>query len=68
VRRTVIRVTRLNRRPFVVNSELIKFLEETPDTVITLINNEKIVVSESIDDILDRVVEYGRRLRAFAVE
>ncbi len=64
----MIRVTRLNRRPFVVNCELIKFVEETPDTVVTLVTGEKIVVSESMDEIIERVVEYGRRLRAFRME
>ena len=64
----MIRVTRLNKRPFVMNCELIKFIEETPDTVVTLVNNEKIVVTESTDDIVDRVIEYGRRLRAFSME
>ena len=61
----MIRLTRLNKRPFVVNCELIKFVEETPDTVITLLSNEKIVVSESTDEVVDRVIEYGRRLRVF---
>ncbi len=48
-----------------MNCELIKFIEETPDTVITLINNEKIVVSEPMDEIIDRAIAYGRRLRVF---
>ena len=61
----MIRVTRLNKQPFVMNCELIKFIEETPDTVITLLSNEKIVVSESSEQIVERVVEYGRRLRIF---
>ena len=64
----MIRLTRLNKRPFVVNCELIKFVEETPDTVITLLSNEKIVVSESTDEVVDRVIEYGRRLRVFRTE
>jgi len=64
----MIRVTRLNNQPFVVNCELIKFIEETPDTVLTLITGEKIVVSESMDEIIERVIEYGRRLRAFRRE
>ena len=64
----VIQLTRLNGRQFLLNSELIKFLEETPDTVVTLVNNERIVVTETADDIVDRVVEYGRRLRVFACD
>ncbi len=64
----MIQLTRLNGRQFLLNSELIKFLEETPDTVVTLVNNERIVVTETADDIVDRVVEYGRRLRVFALD
>ena len=64
----MIRLTRLNKQPFVVNCELIKFIEETPDTVVTLINNEKIVVSEPAEKIIDRVIEFGRRMRIFRTE
>ncbi|MHC4605415.1 MAG: flagellar FlbD family protein [Planctomycetota bacterium] len=61
----MIKVTRLNGKEFVVNAELIQFLEETPDTVITLINHEKIVVKEPVDDVIRRVVEYSRNIRGF---
>lgn len=60
----MIKVTRLNNREFVVNAELIQFLEETPDTVITLVNHEKIVVKESVDEVVRRIIDYGRSLRA----
>jgi flagellar protein FlbD len=64
----VIKLTRLNKQPFVVNCELIKFLEETPDTVVTLVNNEKIVVSEPVGTVVDRVIEFQRRLHIFRTE
>lgn len=64
----VIRLTRLNEKEFLLNSELIKFVEETPDTVVTLINGERVVVTESTDEIVERVIEYGRQLRVFATE
>ncbi len=63
----MIRVTRLNGKEFVVNAELIQFLEETPDTVITLVNHEKIVVKEKMDELVRRVIEYGRAIRTFPV-
>ena len=44
---TVIQVTRLNNRPFVINSDLIKLVEQAPDTLITLVSGEKMVVLES---------------------
>lgn len=59
----MIKVTRLNGKEFVVNAELIQYVEATPDTVITLVNHEKLVVKESIDEVVKRVVDYGRSLR-----
>jgi len=59
----MIRLTRLNNRPLVVNSELIKFIENAPDTVITLVTGEKIVVLENAEEVMSRIVEYRRRLR-----
>jgi flagellar protein FlbD len=56
----MIRLTRLNNQAFTVNSDLIKFVEESPDTLVTLINGEKIVVRESADEILRRVVVFRR--------
>ncbi len=56
-------LTRLNNRPLVVNSELIKFIENAPDTVITLITGEKIVVLESAEEVMTRIIDYRRRLR-----
>jgi flagellar protein FlbD len=56
----MIQLTRLNKHPLVVNSDLIKFVEQAPDTVITLVNGDKIVVSESAQDVLDRVVHFRR--------
>jgi flagellar protein FlbD len=59
----MIALTRLNQQPFVVNAELIKFIESTPDTMITLTTGEKFIVRESTEDIIRRVIDYGRMLR-----
>ncbi|HWY04033.1 MAG TPA: flagellar FlbD family protein [Candidatus Acidoferrum sp.] len=56
----MIQLTRLNNHPLVVNSDLIKFVEQSPDTVITLLSGEKIVVRESAPDVLERVVQFRR--------
>jgi uncharacterized protein YlzI (FlbEa/FlbD family) len=56
----MIQLTRLNHHPLVVNSDLIKFVEQAPDTVITLMNGDKIVVCESAQDVLERVVQFRR--------
>ena len=59
----MIRLTRLNDRPFVLNAELIKFVEETPDTVITLRDNEKILVKDPVDVVVAKAIDYGRLIR-----
>ncbi|RIK64007.1 MAG: flagellar protein [Planctomycetota bacterium] len=60
-------VTRLRGESVVVNAELIKFIEATPDTMITLINGEHIIVRESVEEVVKRAVAYGRSIRAFAM-
>ncbi len=59
----MISLTRLNGKRFVLNAELIRTVEETPDTLITLISGEHVVVKETLREVVDRVVEYGRLLR-----
>jgi flagellar protein FlbD len=61
----VIKVTRLNAAGFVLNHALIKFVESRPDTTITLVNDEKVVVREPVEEVIDRVIEYERRVRMF---
>jgi flagellar protein FlbD len=56
----MIRLTRLNNQPLVVNSDLIKFVEQSPDTLITLVAGEKIVVRESVEEVLSRVIQFRR--------
>jgi flagellar protein FlbD len=56
----MIQLTRLNNQPLTVNSDLIKFVEQAPDTVITMVTGEKIVVLEKAQDVLDRVIQFRR--------
>jgi flagellar protein FlbD len=58
----MIRVTRLNHTPLILNSDLIEHLETTPDTVISLTNGQKYVVLETAEDIVELVVDFRRRL------
>lgn len=58
----MIKVTRLDHSELVVNAELIETIEATPDTVITLTNGKKLVVSEGVDEIVQRVLEYRRHV------
>jgi flagellar protein FlbD len=59
----MILVTRLNGKPVVVNAEVIRTVEENPDTTITLLNGDRILVRESMQDVVERSIEYGRHLR-----
>ena len=56
----MIKVTRLNESGLVVNADLIEFVESTPDTMISLTTGKKIMVRESIDDVINRVTEFKR--------
>jgi flagellar protein FlbD len=56
----MIRLTRINRVPLVLNSDLIEHLESTPDTVIALTNGQKLVVMESAEQIIQKVIEFRR--------
>jgi len=58
----MIYVTRLNGKRFVVNAELIREVEATPDTIITLTTGDKLLVKESVDDVIAAVIEYRQRL------
>lgn len=60
----MIQLTRLNGNPLVVNSELIKYAEASPDTVLTLTNGEKILVLESCAQVVERTVAWRARVAA----
>ena len=57
----MIRVTRFNKTILYVNADMIEFLESTPDTIITLNTGRKVLVRETVDEVIDKVVTYKRR-------
>jgi len=59
----MIEVTRLNGNRFVINAELIRTIEEKPDTIITLVNGDHFVIRETMREVVQRVIDYGRHLR-----
>ncbi|MCC7175674.1 MAG: flagellar FlbD family protein [Bryobacterales bacterium] len=59
----MIRLTRLNHVPLVLNSDLIEHIEVTPDTVVSLTNGQKIMVLETAEEVVDRVVAFRRLIR-----
>ncbi len=60
----MIELTRLNGTPMLLNSDLIKTAEASPDTMLTLINGEKLIVREELGEVLDRVLAYRAILLA----
>ena len=64
----MIKLTRVNGESFYINSDLIQFVETTPDTIITLVNAKKLTVKEKPDQIIDAIVKFQRRLFPFIRE
>lgn len=54
----MIKLTRLGGEPFILNADLIRYVEARPDTFITLTTGERLVVGESMDEVLRRAVAY----------
>jgi len=58
----MIQLTRLNNSRLAINSDLIKFVESAPDTVLTLVTGEKVVVREGVAEVIERVREFRRSI------
>ena len=56
-------LTRLNGQSFVVNAEKIRLVESTPDTVVCCDSGERLMVKETLTEVIQRAIEYGRLLR-----
>ncbi|UCG33029.1 MAG: flagellar FlbD family protein [Phycisphaerales bacterium] len=61
----MILLTRLNNRPITVNADQIKTVEETPDTLITLMNGDQVLVREAMSEVVRKAIDYYRELRTF---
>ncbi len=68
MRCTMIRLTQINGEEIVVNAELIETVEKAHDTIVTLTTTRRIRVKEEVDTIIEKVVEYRRRLAIPKVE
>jgi flagellar protein FlbD len=58
----MIRLTRINHVPLVLNADLIEHIEITPDTVIAMTSGQKFMVLESADVVVERVIEFRRSI------
>jgi flagellar protein FlbD len=56
-------LTRLNGHPFVVNADKIRYVESTPDTVVCCDTGEKLMVKETLQEVVRRSIDYARTIR-----
>ena len=54
----MIKLNRIDGEPFVLNAELIRYVEERPDTFVTLTTGERIIVQQTMNEVLERTVRY----------
>ncbi len=57
----MIKLTRLDNQQFILNADLIRYVENRPDTYVTLTSGERIVVCETMNEVVERAVEYQQR-------
>ncbi|PLV56794.1 flagellar FlbD family protein [Thermotoga sp. SG1] len=58
----MIKLTKIDGKWFVLNADLIETVEALPDTTITLVNGRKYIVKESVEEVVQRVIEYKRKI------
>ena len=63
----MIRLTRLNRDPLVVNLSAIQYIESTPDTLIAFVNGDRIHVAETVEEVLARTLDWQRSIQKVGV-
>ena len=61
-RRNMIKLTRLNNSEFVINADMIEFVDSVPDTILTMVSGKKITVTEPVEIVIERVIEYRRKI------
>lgn len=64
----MIRLTAVNNKEFIINAELIEKIEDVPESLITLSNGKKYLVLEPIDEIINKVIEYKRKIYTFGLK
>ena len=57
----MIKLTRLSGEPFILNADLIRYVEQCPDTFITLTSGDRVVVTEPMETVVDLAVDYQQR-------
>jgi flagellar protein FlbD len=57
----MIKLTRLGGEAFILNAELIRYVESRPDTFVTLTSGERVVVTETMDEVVERAIDYQQQ-------
>lgn len=60
----MIKITRLDQSALIVNADLIEFIEQTPDTALSMITGRRVLVQESVEEVLGKIAEYRIRMGA----
>ncbi len=61
----MVKLTKLDGRTFVLNSDLIEHMESTPDTVITITTGKKYIVTNTVDEVIGKIVKYRKEIYSF---
>lgn len=64
----MISLTRFDGSKFVISCEVIQYVEATPDTIITQITGDKVMVKETVDEIIDLVIDFRQKIFAGALQ
>jgi len=64
----MVEVTRFNNQKVVINAEMVEFVESTPDTSIHMDNGKTFIVKESIEEVVEKVLEYQRKIRSVQIK
>lgn len=58
----MVKVTKLNGNDIIVNSDLIEFIESTPDTIITLTTGKKLIIKDTIEDVIAKIINFKKKV------
>ncbi len=62
----MIKLTRLNGSVYVLNSDMIETIEATPDTVISISETKKYICKESVEEVIDKIIEFRGKILIYA--
>lgn len=57
----MIRLTKINGQEIYINNDLMEFIESTPDTIISLTTGKKLIVKETVEEVIDKIIEFKSR-------